>query len=329
MLEVASLRRRALRAAAVVLALGAAATAASAQGAIDPRVAPRAAALIRQGERQVATDMLGGYLATAHEDGAAWFQLGRLYLLEAREWHARHVGEPDASLYLEFAAAALEQAGRRVLDSGTVYRALVEVERATLVLERDGWVVTVQSFGRRGLPAVPTAVRELGDNLLASCPSGGILLTGGDTELVAAWYAALHAGRPDVVLPIRSELYATDARYRERIAAMLGVDARLPLREALAAAASRRPVCISPSADEAAVPQATWRIRRLARVSLGEVPADAALSFAALAEQERSGGAAWLPETRAVYERAAQRNPQLCPALRTAMAGAPPAACRP
>ncbi|MCU0620160.1 MAG: hypothetical protein MUC69_01500 [Gemmatimonadales bacterium] len=299
------------------------------QGGIDPRIAPRAAELIRTGERQVATDMLGGYLATAHEDGAAWLQLGRLYLFNARDWHALHVGEPDAALYLEFAAAALDQSGRLVLDSGTVYRALVEVERATLVLEQDGWALTLQLFGRRVLPALPPAVRELGENLLASCPSGGVLLTGGDTELVATWYAALDRRQPDVVIPIRSDMYATDARYRDRIAALLGVDPRLPLRDALAAAATRRPVCISPSADEAAVPVATWRTHRLARVSIGDVPADAALSFTALAVQERSGGGAWLPETREVYERAATRNPDLCPALRQALVGTPPAACRP
>src|SRR5918993_5723695 len=67
-----------------------------AQAAIDPNVAPRAAALERSGERQMAIDLLGRYLATAPDDGGAWFQLGRFYLLDAREWHLQgHSGDPD------------------------------------------------------------------------------------------------------------------------------------------------------------------------------------------------------------------------------------------
>ena len=40
-----------------------------AQAAIDPNVAPKAAALERSGERQMAIDLLGRYLATAPDDG--------------------------------------------------------------------------------------------------------------------------------------------------------------------------------------------------------------------------------------------------------------------
>src|SRR3712207_2927153 len=82
----------------------------TAQAAIDPNVAPRAAALERSGERRMAIDLLGRYLATAPDDGRAWFQLGRFYLLDAQDWHRRgHTGEPDGLLYLDFAATALEQ----------------------------------------------------------------------------------------------------------------------------------------------------------------------------------------------------------------------------
>jgi hypothetical protein len=49
-----------------------------AQGAIDPNVAPRAAALEREGERPMAIDLLGRYLATAPDDARAWLQLGRV-----------------------------------------------------------------------------------------------------------------------------------------------------------------------------------------------------------------------------------------------------------
>ena len=70
-----------------------------AQAAIDPNVAPRAAALERSGERQMAIDLLGRYLDTAPDDGRAWFQLGRFYLLDARDWHLQgHRGDPDGLL---------------------------------------------------------------------------------------------------------------------------------------------------------------------------------------------------------------------------------------
>jgi hypothetical protein len=154
----------------------------------------------------VATDMLGRYLAIAQEDGRAWLQMGRIYLLDARDWHTQHAGEPDATLYLEFAGASLEMAGRFVRDSGAVFRGMVEMERATLVYEDSGWVATQRVFVARGLPLLPPAMRELGDNLLASCPSGGILVTGGDTETLSAWYAALLRTSKEPIVPVRPDL---------------------------------------------------------------------------------------------------------------------------
>jgi Tetratricopeptide repeat len=107
-----------------------------AQAAIDPNVAPRAAALERSGERQMAIDLLGRYLATAPDDGRAWFQLGRFYLLDARDWHLQcHQGDPDGLLYLDFAATAFDQAVRLDVDSGVVYRGLAELERSVVLVE--------------------------------------------------------------------------------------------------------------------------------------------------------------------------------------------------
>ncbi|MEP6475419.1 MAG: tetratricopeptide repeat protein, partial [Gemmatimonadota bacterium] len=74
---------------------------AHAQGAIDPTVVSRAASLERQGNRGQATEMLGRYLATAPDDGLAWFELGRFYLMDGRAWHQEgHIGDPDAAIYL-------------------------------------------------------------------------------------------------------------------------------------------------------------------------------------------------------------------------------------
>ena len=327
---VAPFRPRLLRLLGAALSLLAIAVPARAQGgAIDPQMAPRAAALIRQGERAVATDLLGRYLAIAQEDARAWLQMGRIYLLDARDWHAHHSGQPDAALYLEFAGASLDQAGRLALDSGAVFRGMVEVERATLVYEDSGWVATQRIFIGRDLPLLPPAMQELGENFLASCPSGGILVTGGDTETVSAWYAALQRGAKEPVVPVRPDLYVTDEHYRARTAKLLNVDPLLPLRDAIEAAATRRPVCITPTADTAAVPAMEWRASRLVRVSRGETPRDLALSFTAFLQEERVGVSEWVIATREVYERAARFNPQLCPALTSVFLGAPPAACRP
>ena len=53
----------------------------------------------------MAIDMLGHYLATAQDDGKAWFQLGRFYMLDTRDWHLQgHGGDPDGHLYLDFAS---------------------------------------------------------------------------------------------------------------------------------------------------------------------------------------------------------------------------------
>jgi hypothetical protein len=130
-----------LRRALALVALGLLATgSAEAQGAIDPNVAPRAAALEREGERHMAIDLLGRYLATAPDDGRAWLQLGRFYLYDARDWHAHgHRSQPDGLLYLDFAATALEQSMRLSVDSGLIFRGIVEVERGLVAIETVGW----------------------------------------------------------------------------------------------------------------------------------------------------------------------------------------------
>ena len=137
----ASLTRALAGAAVLLLSLGLPARA-PAQAAIDPNVAPRAAALERSGERRMAIDLLGRYLATAPDDGRAWFQLGRFYLLDARDWHLQgHRGDPDGLLYLDFAATAFDQAVRLEVDSGIVFRGLAELERSVLFVEDSGWSV--------------------------------------------------------------------------------------------------------------------------------------------------------------------------------------------
>ncbi len=300
-----------------------------AQGAIDPRMSVRAAELVRQGERGVATDMLGRYLAVAPDDGHAWLQLGRLYVLGTREWHYRHTGDPDGLLLLDFASTAFDQATRLAIDSGPVMRAQVDVERALIIFEMNGWNEARNAW-RGGHPApLPPELLELGRNLLISCPQGGVILVGGDIETLAVSHAALGSSERSDVIVLRPELYAADPVYRAQAAAALGVDPSLPVRAAIAAATARRPICIAPGADQAAVPSAPWHASRLVRVSRSDLPLEDALGFTAVIEAERGAASPWVPAIRSVYDAASSHNPMLCPVLQPVFSGEPPASCRP
>jgi hypothetical protein len=313
---------------AVLLALGLVGRLA-AQGAIDPNVAPRAAALEREGERQMAIDLLGHYLATAPDDGRAWLQLGRFYLFDSRDWHLHgHRGDPDGLLYLDFAATAFDQAVRLSVDSGVVLRGVTEVDRALVGVERSGWDPVRYVRLPADTPPMPAFIVELGANLLTSCPSGGVLLTGSDLESVSVLYGSQQRAPLDI-LPIRPDLYATDSLYRERMAAAMGVDPALPVQRALAAASTSRTLCLSPSTDLAAAPALAWVPFRLVRLSRPASPGQDALSVTELLKASRQDGSPWVQDVRGVYEAAANHNVLLCGSLLLFLGDAPPPACRP
>lgn len=299
------------------------------QAAIDPNVAPRAAALEREGERHMAIDLLGRYLATAPDDGRAWLQLGRFYLYDARDWHLHgHRGDPDGMLYLDFAATALEQSIRLSVDSGVIFRGIAEVERALVVIEQVGWAAARTTAGRERAPRMPPFVLELGENLLASCPAGGVLLTGNELEALSVWYGSMERPFLDV-LPIRPDLYATDSVYRMRMAEAMGVDPALPVQRALGDVAPRRPLCLSPGTDSAAVPALAWAPYRLVRVSRAGAPGPEAMSVNELLKAVRQSPSPWVGDVRRVYDRAASHNLLLCSSLLLLFGDTPPPACRP
>lgn len=314
---------------AVGVALGPASTRAGAQAAVDPNVAPRAAQLEREGERQVATDMLGRYLAVAPDDGRAWIQLGRFYRLDARDWHlAGHTGDPDGQLYLDLAGVAFDQGIRLAVDSAVLLRGMVEMDRAILILEDEGWAAAA---GRTPESAVrlPAIVSELGANLLGSCPANGILVTGSEIEAVAAWHAlAQRRIRGDLVL-LRTDLYASDSNYRRRMAEAMRVDPSLPVRNALAAVAGERSLCLTPGADTAAAAIERAAPIRLVRV-LGPAaePGAEPLSFTEVILASRQGGSVWLRDVLAVYAAAAAHNSVLCGSLVLLAEDLPPDTCR-
>jgi hypothetical protein len=300
-----------------------------AQGSVDPSVAPRAVNLERQGDRGIATELLGRYLATAPDDGVAWFHLGRFYLADSRDWHLRgHVGDPSGDLYLDFAATAFDQAIRLVVDSAVVYRLMVEMDRARLYVEEFGWPAAREKRPREKAPTMPPYILELGSNLLASCPANGVLLTGNNLETVSVWYASLEGGRRTDVLPLEPRLYATDSLYRSRIAQALGVDSKLPVRQALGAVAGRRTICLAPMADTAAVPFTHFTAVRLVRVNtVADSPTPDVLSVTSLIEMERLGGTAWTVELRRIYAAAAVHNALLCSGVLQRLGDRPLGAC--
>lgn len=314
--------------AAILLGLGVAPSL-HAQAAIDPNVAPRAAALDREGERQMAIDLLGHYLATAPDDGQAWLQLGRFYLFDARDWHLHgHRGDPDGLLYLDFAATALDQSLRLAVDSGLVFRGVTEVERTLIFIEDSGWTAERYSRAGPGTPTMPTYIVELGANLLSSCPAGGVLVTGSDLEAMSVWYGSLENTLSGII-PLRPALYATDSLYRMRMAAAMGVDPALPVQRALATVAANRPLCLSPGTDSAAAPPLAWVPFRLVRVSRPTTAGDGIFSVTELLKAARSGDSPWVKDVRGVYDAAARQNALLCSSLLLLFGDAPPPACRP
>ena len=301
------------------------------QGAIDPTVANRAAALERGGARGSAIELLGRYLATAPDDGRAWLELGLYYLRDGRDWHRQqHTGDPDAGIYLDFAATAFDQAIRLGYDTARVERAIVEMDRAVTPMESGGWLVP-PGRGALEVPPLPAFVLELGRNLVRSCPARGVLVTGSDLEAVATWYAVVVEDRRQDVLLIRPELYATDPAYRAQAAKHLETDSAQSLRSALQASSGRRPLCLSPIAADSLAPEATtaapWRLILLSPSTLPSMPADplAFLDFLAI---QQAGGQAWSAAVLEVYRAASRRNALLCGGQLSVL-DTPGAACGP
>ena len=300
----------------------------AAQGAINPMVATRAAEMARAGERGAAKTYLGQYLARSTDDPKAWLQLAKIYLTDAREWHLRgHVGEPDASLLLDFAATSLDQTIRLQEDSGSVLRGYAQAGRDLVLIEAFGWE-GARERREHGAIDLPAPLIELGLNLIASCPSGGVLLTGDPLETLAVWFAELELGRRPDLLPLIPSLWATDARYRGQMARALGVDSTVAVQRALALVALRRPVCLAPLGDAAAMPEGPRTAIRLVLVTgPATAPADMHLAFSDLLAAERAGRSVWVTEILRIYQVASQTNPLLCQSLFAQLGDRPVGAC--
>lgn len=271
----------------------------------------------RSGNRVEATEMLGRYLATAPDDGAAWLELGRFYLLDSRAWHSEgHDGDPTGSLFLDLAATALDESLRLPTDSGRLLRALVEVDRSSLAMEQGGWSASLASAANVRNIEPPSYVVEAGRNLVISCPIGGVMVTGSDLEATGVWSIVLRGhDRADLILFLPG-LYGTDSLYRIHMAEALQIDAVLPVAEALTRAASRRPICLTPDVDSTAAPHTELRALRLVRVAgpVGSLD-PAPLSIIELTTAWRSRPEGLVREVAGLYLEAARSNRLLCASL--------------
>ena len=169
--------------------------------------------------------MLGRYLATAPDDGAAWLELGRFYLLDSRELAPRgHTGDPPGALFLDFAAAALDQALRLPTDSARLLRAVVEVERLALEVEHGGLGALTRAAVRcRGAARRPAFVLEAGtEPRRAHAPSGACWSPAPTSRRSASGIVVFGAPeRGDLVLllprPVRRRIRSTAGAWREAL----------------------------------------------------------------------------------------------------------------
>ena len=320
-----------LRSLLALTLLGSAATGSLlAQGSLNPTVAPRAAELARNGQRGIGTEMLSTYLATSPDDGSAWIQLGRFYLLDIRDWHlSGHPADSPGPLYIDFGSAALDQAVRLQGDSGVILRQMLEVERALDAVEQQGYDVLRHWTVPRDVAPLPDYISELGANLLSSCPTAGVMATGSDLETVAIFSVVAMAGQAASVVIVVPSFYATDARYRNRIALALGTDSSWSIQQTLTSVAKRRPVCLTPLADRTLLALPELRPMRFVLVSgPGTTTSDRVVTVTDLTRADRQGKSAWLREVHAVYAAAAGFNPRLCDGPLALLGDTQIAACR-
>lgn len=300
------------------------------QGSLNPTVAPRAAELARNGQRGIGTEMLSRYLATSPDDGSAWIQLGRFYLLDIRDWHlSGHPSDSPGPLYIDFGAAALDQAVRLRGDSGVMLRHMLEVERALDAVEREGYGILTRWAVPADVPPLPEFIVELGANLLSSCPASGVMASGSDLETVAMFSVLASAGQAGSVVIVVPAYYATDARYRNVIALALGTDSSWSVQQALTTVAQRRPVCLTPLADRALLALPDLRPMRFVLVAgPGTTSSDRVVTVTDLARADRQDHSAWIREVHAIYAAAAGFNPRLCDGPLALLGDTQIAACR-
>ena len=259
-------------------------------------------------------------------DGAAWLELGRVYLQRGADYHAHRKPTPVDTAFahaiLDTAQQAFERAARlttgtRTADSARVYRIYTFGERAFVDWESAGQTAATLTW--HSLPdgaRLPPVLEELGENLLRACPHQGILLTANETDTEAAWYLRFARGlRPDLVV-VPMDRWRSDSVLRSRVLRDWKTRAA-----SLSALGQTRAVCASMGferpPDERTV---KWSKRPLVWLSGKETKADRVPAqdfvFAAL-RQATDEHETWTAPVAAIYRRAATNVPALCKAFDT------------
>ena len=298
-----------------------------------PNVAPRAAALEREGERQMAIDLLGHYLATApgRRPGLAaarpLLPLRRPRLAPPRPPAAI----PTAS---SISTSPPPRSTRRSGCRSTRAWSSAASRRSTarlVAIETAGWDAARYARPRPDAPA--DARRSLSSWAPTSSPrvrpaasSSPAAISKRSRSGTAAWNA------PSLdVLPIRPDLYATDSLYRSAWPRRWAWIPRCRC-SARSAAVARQPDPVPEPVDRSAP--------RRRRSALGAVPAGAgqptagagpeALSITELLKAARQARSPWVQDVRGVYEaRRRATTLLLCSSLLLFFGDTPPPACRP
>lgn len=271
-------------------------------------------------------------LDSGHPD--AWLRVGRAYVRLAHEYHA-HRAPPDttwARALLDtadqaFARAAQLGAGTSRGDSARTFRVFTWGERAVLGWELGGVEAAARAWGTlpEDLRLAPV-LEELGENLLRSCPRGGVLLTAHEADSHAAAYMRFARGlRPDLVIAPLA-VWRSDSVWRGRVARELKLPPLSPREEGedawLRALAAHRPVCASMGLERAPDGRSRirWQARPLLWVAGPDVKEDRVpprdFVFAAL-RMALDEHAAWARPALELYRRAAAETPGLCEPLAT------------
>ena len=110
--------------------------------------------------------------------------------------------------------------------------------------------------------------------------------------------------------------FRIDTLYRRQALAALGVSGTVSPDEALARAATRRALCLTPFADSTIVSGSPWIVSRLVRVTgVVTTTTSGALSVTELLRVAQQQSSPWTREVEAVYLEAARRNVRLCGGL--------------
>ena len=264
-------------------------------------------------------------VAADSTDGAAWLDIGRLYLHLTADYHAHKKPVRDTvwahgvldTAQLAFTRAERWGTGTRAADSARVFRVYTVGERAAVDWEAGGGAAATLAW--HTLPdglRPPPVLEELGENLLRACPHQGLLFTANEHDTQAAWFLRFARGLRTDLMIVPYARWRTDSVLRGRV--------RRELRtrdSSIRSLGQARAVCASMGFERAPEERGVkWNKRPLVWVSGKESKADRVppqdFAFAALRlalDQHDT----WIGPAVAVYRRAVSNSGGLCRAFST------------